>query len=297
MTLSRDVGAVAVERLGPADLVESFGFLDQDPVLNVYVLALLLRDGLRTSRDEYWAARRAGNLVALLHLGGQTGAVLPVGDDGPALAALAERLVDRRSFVPRRFQVIGPREAVARFADRLRRAGMAPRLHRSQLYMSLQPRDLPSFARLPELREARPEDYSMVYDSGAALRAEELEEDPREADPLGYTRRVEEECRDGYTRVWIDEAGLCFRASVSARTADAAQISGVYVPPQRRGAGLARRGMSELCARLLEHSRAACLFVNDFNAPAIAVYRRIGFRDHADWASAFYGPAAPAGGA
>jgi predicted GNAT family acetyltransferase len=28
--------------------------------------------------------------------------------------------------------------------------------------------------------------------------------------------------------------------------------------------------------------------VNDFNAPALAVYRRIGFRDHAEWASAFY---------
>jgi predicted GNAT family acetyltransferase len=28
--------------------------------------------------------------------------------------------------------------------------------------------------------------------------------------------------------------------------------------------------------------------VNDFNAPALAVYRRMGFRDMAPWASAFY---------
>jgi len=46
--------------------------------------------------------------------------------------------------------------------------------------------------------------------------------------------------------------------------------------------------MSEMCARLLAESRAACLFVNDFNAPAIAVYQRLGFTTRADWASGFY---------
>jgi len=49
-----------------------------------------------------------------------------------------------------------------------------------------------------------------------------------------------------------------------------------------------------LCARLLEKSAAVCLFVNDFNAPAIAVYRRLGFTPVAEWASAFYGPAVQA---
>ena len=129
---------------------------------------------------------------------------------------------------------------------------------------------------------------TLVYESGARLRAEELEEDPREADPAGYRRRVEEECRDGHTYLWKDAAGLCFRASVSALTSDAAQISGVYTPPERRNRGLARRGLSELCARLLERSRAACLFVNDFNGSAIALYRRVGFVDRAAWCSYFY---------
>jgi uncharacterized protein len=292
MTVSQPTDAITVEPLGPADLVETFGFLDEDPVLNVYVLALLLRDGLRTTRDEYWCARRGGRTVALLHLGGHSGAVLPAGDDPAALLLLAERFVTRRGVVPRRFQVIGPRVAVAVFVECLRRAGVSPRLHRSQVYMSLQPRYIVPFERLPELRLAAPEDYALVHASGAALRSEELEEDPRVADAAGYAHRVEEECRDGYTRLWTDADGLCFRASVSARTADAAQVSGVYVPPERRGRGLAIRGVSELCTRLAEHSRELCLFVNDFNAPAIAAYRHIGFRERAAWASALYSPAA-----
>jgi predicted GNAT family acetyltransferase len=154
--------------------------------------------------------------------------------------------------------------------------------------MAVEPGALPPFARLPELAPARREDVTLVYESGARLHSEELEEDPRDVDPLGYRRRVEEQCRDGHTYLWKDREGLCFRASVSAVTADAAQISGVYTPPERRNQGFARRGLAELCARLFEHSRAVCLFVNDFNAPALAVYRRLGFRERAPWYSLFY---------
>ena len=33
---------MTIQRLGPPELVELFGFLDRDPLLNVYVLALTL---------------------------------------------------------------------------------------------------------------------------------------------------------------------------------------------------------------------------------------------------------------
>ena len=39
---------------------------------------------------------------------------------------------------------------------------------------------------------------------------------------------------------------------------------------------------------VLDRNRSATLFVNDFNAPALALYRRMGFVATADWASAFY---------
>ena len=287
MTLERDT-AISVDRLGPSDLVETFGFLDREPVVNVYLLALTLRDGLSHARDEFWGARRDGEIVGLIHLGGQTGAILPIGRDPAALDVLARIAVDRLPHVPRRFQVIGPRPAVGAVTTQILKTGRLPRLERRQIYLSLAPADLRPFDRLPELRAATREDFDIAYESGALLRAEELEEDPRLTDPAGYSRRIEEECRDGHTQLWIDARGLCFRASVSALTPDAAQVSGVYTPPDRRNQGLARRALSELCTRLFERSRAVCLFVNDFNAPAISLYRRIGFRECAEWASAFF---------
>ncbi len=288
MTLDEHTGNASLDRLGPQDLVEVFGFLDRDPVLNVYLLALTLRDGLAHNRDEFWGVRRDDSLVALLHIGSQSGAVLPIGDDTAALSLLAGQLAQRRVFLPQRFQVIGPRGAVHEMVERLELEGLSPRIRRDQTYMSLVPEALASFEPLPDLRRAAQDDQRIVFESGADLRVEELEEDPRTVDLAGYTRRTENECRDGYTYLWTDDEGLRFRASVSAVTPDAAQVSGVFTPYARRNQGYARRGLSELCRRLFERSRTACLFVNDFNTPAIAVYRRMGFRELAPWASAFY---------
>lgn len=283
-------------RLGPPDLVEAFGLLDRDPALNVYLLALLLRDALGRAHDTYLGARRDGVLAGLAFLGGRSGAVLPAGDDPGALERIGEEARARIPTLPRRFQVIGAEAAAAPFLAGLGNPGRPARLDRAQTYMVLERGRLATTEPLPDLRTARPEDRPIVYASGAALREEELEEDPRTSDPDTYARRVEEECRDGHTFLWLDRNGLCFRASVSARTADAAQVSGVYVPPARRNRGAARRGLGELCRRLLEGSRTVTLFVNDFNAPAIAVYERLGFRNRAAWRSVFFdldrGPAA-----
>jgi len=288
MALHPDAATLSVQRLGPPDLVELFGFLDRDSVLNVYVLALTLRDALARPQEEVWAARRGAELAAVVHLGGPSGAVLPVGEDEAALDRLADEALRRLPILPRRIQVVGTRVAVDPFVRRFAAAGIQPRLHRRQIYMALEAARLPTFERLPELRVATAADYNALFESGALLRAEELEEDPRLTDAIGYARRVGDEARDGSTWVWMESGTLRFRASVSALTADAAQIAGVYTPAPLRNRGFARRALSELCLRLVGRTRGVCLFVNDFNAPALALYRRMGFVETAEWASAFY---------
>lgn len=277
-----------VQRLGTPDLVEVFAYLDVDPVVNVYLEALLLRDSLARPTDEYWAVKREGVLAGLIYLGLASGAVLPIGEDEEAMRRLADVVRDRRPSLPRRFHVIGPQTAVEPLREPLALAGILPRLDRPQTYMAVAPSELEHTEPLPELRLAGADDIPMVFDSGAALRAEELEEDPRTVDPHAYRRRVEDECRDGHTWLWIVGGELRFRASVSAWTADAAQVSGVYTPPSQRRRGYARRALAELCRRLFVSSRAACLFVNDTNAPAIALYEQLGFHRCTAWRSLFY---------
>ena len=71
-----------------------------------------------------------------------------------------------------------------------------------------------------------------------------------------------------------------FKAEVGAVTRQACQVQGVWVPPELRGRGYASGGM----AAVVEHARATMapvvsLYVNDFNAPARAAYRRAGFSE------------------
>ncbi len=288
MTTRDHMPAVSLERLGPTDVPEALTFLDADPVTNVYVMALVLRDALARPKDEYWVARRGGRITALLYLGGYSGAVLPAGDDTEAACELGVLAAERLGSLPKRFQVIGPAGMVRAMLRHFPGPDHEPRLVREQSYLSLSPGRLPEFVRLPELRPARREDYALVYESGAALRAEELLEDPRDIDPVAYARRAEEDCRDGHTWVWRDARGLCFRSSISALTADAAQVSGVYTSPPLRGQGIATRALAELCVRMIERSAHVCLFVNDVNTPALALYRRLGFEHRAAWMSAFF---------
>jgi len=292
MALHPGIGTPVLDRLGPRDVPEVLSFLEDDPVLNVYLIALVLRDALARPHDTWWGARRNGRLTALLYVGAHSGAVLPAGDDLEAHRALGRAARDERPPVPSRLQVIGPRAAVAALREHFPGPGTTARLERAQVYLVLErapggPGGDPDRAA-PELRSARREDYVFLYHAGADLRTEELLEDPRMIDPVAFARRVEEECRDGWTWILRDARGLCFRAGVSALTSEAAQVSGVYVPPGLRGQGIATRALGELCARLLQRSRVVCLFVNDFNAPALALYRRLGFRELALWTSVFY---------
>ena len=288
MALHPGIGIPVLDRLGPRDVPEVLLFLEDEPVLNVYLIALVLRDALARPNDAWWGARRDGRLSALLFVGGHSGAVLPAGDDPHAHQMLGQRAAEQPLGRQTRLQIIGQRAAVAAVREHFPGPDAVARLERPQVYLQLDRSPGAVGTLAPELRTARREDYAFLYQAGADLRAEELLEDPRAVDPVAYARRVDEECRDGWTWVWRDGRGLCFRAGISALTAAAAQISGVYVPPSLRGQGIATRALGELCARLMLRSRVVCLFVNDVNTPALALYRRLGFREASTWASAFY---------
>src|SRR5260221_533827 len=101
MALHPGIGAPVTDRLGPRDVPEVLSFLEDEPVLNVYLIALVLRDALARPNDAWWGARRDGRLSALLFVGAHSGAVLPAGDDPQAHRLLGQRASEAKLARPR----------------------------------------------------------------------------------------------------------------------------------------------------------------------------------------------------
>ncbi len=66
-------------------------------------------------------------------------------------------------------------------------------------------------------------------------------------------------------------------------------MQGVWVRPEYRGQGLAAPGMSAVVALARQSiSPVVSLYVNDFNSPARATYRRAGFAEIGEFMSVLF---------
>ena len=93
-----------------------------------------------------------------------------------------------------------------------------------------------------------------------------------------YRNRVAElvSSRRSFVRYFGDE--LVFKAEVGTVGAGVAQVQGVWVKPEYRGAGIAVAAMASVVKYVLaDIAPVISLYVNDFNTPALATYRSVGF--------------------
>ena len=97
--------------------------------------------------------------------------------------------------------------------------------------------------------------------------------------PIAYAAPYVARRRRAAGRAWarFEDGQVVFKAEIGAQTSRVGQIQGVWVHPDWRGRGLGAAGTAALAAAVLRSGRTASLYVNDFNAPARAIYRRIGF--------------------
>ena len=76
---------------------------------------------------------------------------------------------------------------------------------------------------------------------------------------------------------------------IPVRCSQACQVQGVWVRPEFRGQGLAAPGMATVVNEARRSiSPVVSLYVNDFNAPARATYKRAGFAEVGEFMSVLF---------
>jgi predicted GNAT family acetyltransferase len=210
-----------------------------------------------------------GRISGLIYFGAQ---LVVAADDEQTIDAFAVETRKHRAL--RSF--VGRKPVVEGLWERVKTWHARPVIVReAQPLYALTPgalRDLPDI----EVRPAAPEEAELVAEHSAQMILGELGYDPR-ANRAGFTASVRRAIEHGLWWVWVAGGALRFQCNVGPRTEATAQIQGVWTPPDQRGHGYAALALTAIARRLLKTEATLSLYVNDFNAPAIALYERVGF--------------------
>jgi uncharacterized protein len=255
------------------DRDEVLALCDRDAISNVFVGSRVRSAGLDPVRlgGQLWGFSEAGQLTALCYSGAN---LVPVEASTEAIAAFAAKakLQGRRCS-----SIVGPADAVSQLWTLLAASWGRPRDVRAvQPVLAIS--GPPAIEPDPLVRMVRPAELDVLLPSCIAMFTEEVGVSPIGADGgAAYRARMADLIRAGRSFARIDEGKVVFKAEIGAATPHACQVQGVWVPPADRGRGHAARGMAAVVLAALQLAPVVSLYVNDYNAPARAAYRRVGF--------------------
>lgn len=253
-----------------------------DPVAACMIAARVESAGLDPSRlgGELWGF---GSRLEGLCFSGPN--LVPLRGGRSAIRAFAERAAGRGRSCS---SIVGPAEQVLDLWAELRgRWGPAREVRPDQPLLALD--DPPRVAADPLVRPVRSDELDRYLPAAIAMFTEEVGVDPRLPDGgVGYRVRVGELIETGRAFARVDAGEVVFKAEVGAMSSTAGQIQGVWVHPDRRGEGLGVTGTAAVVERLRAMGRIPSLYVNAFNTPARAVYRRVGFTQVGSFATVLF---------
>lgn len=259
--------------LGPDDVDAALDLCARDPAAHVFVASRILDGGLGAGSAAAFGWFDDGRLESLVWT---IANVVPVETSASSWSSLATqvRRVRRRSA-----SFLGPRTEVRGLWQMAGPDFPDPRAIRGEQPL-LATRTLPSQLGIdldPRVRPATVDEVDLVLPAAEHMFTQEIGYRPYTGSPAFYRDSIWRMIRAGRTYVAIEDGRVIFKADIGSVALGACQIQGVWLTPELRGHGLAAGLMaSALEQSMIDHAPLATLYVNDYNAPALATYRRIG---------------------
>ncbi|MCF2530534.1 GNAT family N-acetyltransferase [Yinghuangia sp. KLBMP8922] len=271
------LSSVSSKVLDGTDLPSVLELLDRDPVANVFVASRVHLAGADPWRlgGELWGYFESGRLESLCYAGAN---LVPVEAGPEAIRSFADRA---RRQGRRCSSIVGPADAAANLWGLLEPAWGPARDVRPSQPLMVAARPSSAVAADPLVRRVRRDEIDIVMPACVAMFTEEVGVSPLVGDGGAlYRARVAELVNSGRAFARIEDGRVVFKAEIGAVTPRACQIQGVWVAPDRRGEGLSETGMAAVLGYALrEVAPVASLYVNSYNLPARAAYRRVGFAE------------------
>jgi RimJ/RimL family protein N-acetyltransferase len=257
-----------VEHFDATNARAALGYLGRSPYENVFLTYVAIEGTSAMKRDLY-IAFDGSDVTGIAFFGRQV--VLAAAVEAlPKLAHLGARGAEHA--------IVGPVDTVRMYWQLVEKRHAQPRLIRErQPVMVVNASTLRAPRERLSVRPAREDEWQVIADNSAAMIAGELETDPWRDPDFGVGIRKMIRLR----LWWVAELDgrLCFFCNIGAWSPHTAQLQGIWTPPDLRGRGIANAALGAVCRELLHSLPTLSLYVNDFNAPALALYRRLGFEE------------------
>lgn len=269
-------GRRPVRVLGSADRLRALDVCARKPAVGVYVAARIAENDLDRARGSLLGYAPEGEVEAICWVSAN---IVPVGCDEEAAVAFAGHL---RRHQPRVSSIFGQAMEVAWMWDALAATWRDPiDLRVPQPLMAVAPDRPLGVAPDPHVRPATQADLDVLVPASAAMFTEEIGYPPyRDSSGAAHYRRaVGTLVRRGHSFVRVEDGRVVFKADIGSVGVGACQIQGVWVDPEFRGRGLAAPAMAAVVLHARRVAPLVSLYVNGYNAPALATYRRVGFEE------------------
>lgn len=270
-----------VRRLGITDELALRALCGRDPVAHCFVTSRIDVSLPSTAPTFFLGAFDVNeNLRSAIYVGANLVPIETDETDRRALAAVLEPAAPKIS------SLVGPQAEVLdlwRMFEIPWGPAREVRVDQQLLVIDRQPEVEP----LPGVRPVRGSELEVFVPACVAMFTAEVGVSPLAGGmAAAYHSRVSETVRAGRALALFDGDSVVFKAEVGSVADGVCQIQGVWVDPAHRGRGLGTSGMAAVVEYAREHfAPVVSLYVNHYNEAARRAYARVGFAQHATFAT------------